>query len=77
MTKTHSFTVTQFTWDVGMEAGLPLPLQDNAASYIYGPGGMLLEDVVGTSGSDVYYYHTDRLGSVRALTSSTGAVSNT
>ena len=59
------------------QAGSPLLLQDKLASYIYGPGGMLLEDVVGTSGSDVYYYHTDRLGSVRALTTSTGGVSNT
>lgn len=26
----------------GVEAGLPLLLQDNAGSYVYGPGGMLL-----------------------------------
>ncbi len=40
---------------------------------MYRPGGMLLEDVVGTSGSNVYYFHSDRQGSVRALTSSKGA----
>jgi hypothetical protein len=39
MTKSHSLTVTQYTWDIGVEAGLPLLLQDNAGSYIYGPGG--------------------------------------
>jgi RHS repeat-associated protein len=77
MSKNHSPTITRYTWDAGLEAGLPLLLQDNDGSYIYGPGGMLLEDVVGTSSTDVYYYHTDRLGSVRALTSSTGAVSKT
>ena len=49
----------------------------NILTDVFGPGGMLLEDMVGTSSADVYYYHTDRLGSVRALTSSTGAVSNT
>ena len=72
-----SLQTTQYTWDIGVEAGLPLLLQDKTGSYIYGPGGMLLEDVVGTSSTDVYYYHGDRQGSVRALTSSTGAVSNT
>lgn len=46
-------------------------MQDNAASYIYGLGGMLLEDVAGTGGSDVSYYCTDCLCSVKALTSST------
>jgi hypothetical protein len=42
-----------FTWDIGVEAGLPLLLQDRAASYIYGPGGMLLEQI---QGSTPYYY---------------------
>jgi RHS repeat-associated protein len=68
-----------FTWDVGVQAGLPLLLQEQggAAAYIYGPGGMLLESVQGTSATDVHYYHQDRLGSVRALTNSTGQVEAT
>jgi RHS repeat-associated protein len=74
MTKASTLVITHFSWDIGVEAGLPLLMQDSAGSYIYGPGGMLLEEVVGSS---VYYYHTDRLGSIRALTSSTGGVANT
>jgi RHS repeat-associated protein len=62
-----------YTWDVG--AGLPLLLQDNTASYIYGPGGLLIEQI--TAGGTPYYYHTDRLGSVRALTNGSGTVVNT
>jgi RHS repeat-associated protein len=58
-----------FTWDVG--AGLPLLLQDRVASYIYGPGGQILEQVQGTS---AYYYHADQLASVRALTDQSKAV---
>jgi len=72
-----------FTWDIGVEAGLPLLLQDNngSASYIYGPGGMLLEEVQPSSGIPggyiSYYYHSDRIGSVRALTDDNGNVVNT
>jgi hypothetical protein len=52
--------------------GLPLLLlQDRLASYVYGPGGQILEQV---QGSSAYYYHADQLGSVRALTSQSGAV---
>jgi RHS repeat-associated protein len=61
-----------FTWDMG--AGLPLLLSDGTAQYIYGPGGTLLEQV---QGSTPYYYHTDRLGNVRALTNGSGTVQNT
>jgi RHS repeat-associated protein len=62
-----------YTWDVG--AGLPLLLQENATSYIYGPGGMVLEQIQdsGTTGTP-YYYHADQLGSIRALTDQAGAV---
>jgi RHS repeat-associated protein len=51
--------------------GLPLLLQDRVASYIYGPGGQILEQVQGTN---AYYYHADQLGSVRALTDQSKAV---
>jgi RHS repeat-associated protein len=66
-----------FSWDIGIQGGLPLLLQDNRGTYIYGPGGMLLEQV--STDEQPYYYMTDRLGSVRALTSagSSPAVVNT
>jgi RHS repeat-associated protein len=48
-------------------------LQDNAAYYIYGPGGLLLEQI---QGSTPYYYHPDQLDSIRALTNSSGTVVN-
>jgi RHS repeat-associated protein len=59
---------------MGVEAGLPLLLEDGEASYIYGPGGMLVEEV---TGGKEYYYHPDQLGSVRALTDSEGGVTDT
>ena len=49
-----------------MGAGLPLLVQDGTANYLYGPGGMLLAQV--RADGTAYYYHADRLGSVRALT---------
>jgi hypothetical protein len=52
-----------FTWDVA--AGLPLLLADGTASYVYGPGGQILEQIAGSTPT---YYHSDQLGSVRALT---------
>jgi RHS repeat-associated protein len=76
MSKGGMISSEQFTWDIGVQAGLPLLLQDGQASFIYGSGGMLLEEVQ-TADSSVNYYHQDRLGSVRALTNSAGSVVNT
>jgi RHS repeat-associated protein len=67
MSKTGAGSTTQFVWDGG------LLLSDGTASYIYGPGGQILEQV---QGSTPYYYHTDQLGSVRALTDGAGTVVN-
>jgi RHS repeat-associated protein len=76
MGKTASGVTQQYRWDVGVQAGrLPLLLQDGDASYIYGPGGLLLWQIKNT-GNAVYRYQTDQLGSVRALTSSAGQVVN-
>jgi RHS repeat-associated protein len=70
---THEYaspaTPEQFTWDVA--GGRPLLLQDRFASYVYGPDGQILEQV---QGSTATYYHTDHLGSVRALTDQSKAV---
>ena len=64
-----------FAWDIGVEAGEPLLLQETTASYIYGPGGAIVEQIDGSN--NAYYYHTDQLGSARALTDGSGAVVNT
>jgi len=71
-TQTYPTTqITDYTWDVA--AGLPLLLQDSTASYLYGPGGMLLEQIAGTT---PYYYLADRQGSVRKIADGTGTVKN-
>src|SRR5437588_4048062 len=56
-------------WDVA--GGLPMLLQDGTANYIYGPTG-ILEQVPTSGPSQAYYYHTDQLGSVRAITDQSG-----
>ena len=61
---------TNYTWD--LTSSIPLLLVDGTTSYIYGPGGLPLEQV--TSGGAVLYYHHDQLGSTRALTNATGTV---
>ena len=61
-TTTAGKGASSYTWDVN--GGLPQLLQDSTGQYLYGPGGMLAEEI---QGSTVYYVHTDQLGSVRAL----------
>jgi RHS repeat-associated protein len=75
--KTVSGTAESFTWDVA--EGLPKLLVDSTASsttyYIYGDGGVPIEQI--TSAGVVDYYHQDQLGTTRALTDSAGAVAAT
>ena len=54
-----------------MSRSLPLILIDGTNSYIYGPGGLPIEQI--TSGGTVLYLHHDQQGSTRLLTSSSGA----
>jgi RHS repeat-associated protein len=61
---------TRYVSDVN--AGLPVILDDGTRTYVWGQG--LAYAVSGTS---IEVYHTDRLGSVRALTDGAGAVSAT
>jgi RHS repeat-associated protein len=68
MSKTVSGTTEAFTWDTA--EGLPQVLQDSTTQYVYGPAGMLLEQV--SSNGTVLYYHQDQLGSTRVLTNATG-----
>jgi RHS repeat-associated protein len=69
MSKTVSGTATAFTWDT--HSHLPLLLADGTTSYVYGPGGLPLEQV---TASGTLYYHQDQLDSTRALTNASGSV---
>ncbi|MGC1185528.1 MAG: RHS repeat-associated core domain-containing protein, partial [Candidatus Dormiibacterota bacterium] len=51
---------------------VPLLIQDGTTSFIYGPGGMTLEQIDG-SGNPTYYLH-DWQGSTLGLVNSSGAV---
>src|SRR5438093_844627 len=51
---------TPHVWDVA--GSLPLLLKDGSTAYIYGPGGLPLEQV---NTSATYWYHHDQLGSTR------------
>jgi RHS repeat-associated protein len=68
MSKTTPAGTSQFVWD--MSGTLPLLLKDGATAYVYGPGGLPLEQI---NGSTTYYFHHDQLGSTRLLTDATGA----
>lgn len=57
---------TQILWDVA--ASLALLLKDGSTAYVYGPGGLPLEQV---NPSATYWYHHDQLGSTRLITNST------
>jgi RHS repeat-associated protein len=66
--QTISGKTTYLTWD--MTESLPLILGDGTNSYIYGPGGLPIEQINGTG--TVLYLHHDQQGSTRMLTGSTG-----
>jgi RHS repeat-associated protein len=53
---------------------MPLTLQEGSTSYVTGPGGLPLEQIIG---STVYYYHQDQLGSTLAISDSSGSVQAT
>ena len=61
-------TTTNLTWDTAEE--LPLILEDETNSYIYGPGNLPIEQI--SSGGETLYFHHDQQGSTRLLTGSTG-----
>ena len=65
-------TSETFTWDVS--ASLPLALTDGSTDYVYGPGGLPLEQI---NGSTTLWYHHDQIGSTRAITDASGAVKAT
>jgi RHS repeat-associated protein len=61
-----------FSWD--RNSGLPLLLSDGSTRYIYGPGGLPVEQV--SAGGTPTYYHHDQLGSTRMLTNASGEVTD-
>ena len=69
--QTISGTTSYLAWDI--TEALPLLLSDGTNSYIYGPGGLPIEQI-NTSTGTVTYLHHDQAGSTRLLTGSTGTV---
>jgi RHS repeat-associated protein len=63
-----SGTTSYVTWDTAEQ--LPLLLNDGTNSYIYGPGGLPVEQI--SSGGTVTYLHHDQQGSTRLLTNAAG-----
>jgi RHS repeat-associated protein len=68
--QTITGTTSYLTWDP--TEGLPMVLNDGTNSYIYGPGGMPIEQI--SSGGTVIYLHHDQAGSTRLITGSSGTV---
>ena len=66
--QTISGTTSYFAWNV--TEGPPLLLSDGTNSYIYGPGGVAVEQIGGAETPT--YLHHDQQGSIRLLTGSAG-----
>jgi RHS repeat-associated protein len=70
--KTVGGTTTTFGYDIA--EGMPLLLTDGSNSYIYGPGGVPIEQIASGAAK---YLHADQLGSIRMLTVADGSVAGT
>jgi RHS repeat-associated protein len=66
--RTLGESTNHLTWDVS--GGLSLLLSDGQTSYIYGPGGLPIEQIDAEEAPT--YYHHDQLGSTRMLTNASG-----
>lgn len=77
MSKTVGSTTTSFAWD--LSGSLPLLLQESTSSastsYVYGPGGLPLEQI--TSAGVTSWYQHDQLGSTRVILNGSGATEAT
>jgi RHS repeat-associated protein len=67
-TQTISGAKTNLTWDTA--ECLPLILEDETNNYIYGPGGLPIEQI--SAGGTTLYLHHDQQGSTRLLTNTAG-----
>jgi RHS repeat-associated protein len=72
MKETKGASTYPMNWD--LTTGLPLMIRGGNDYFIYGPGGLPIEQI--TSGSATYLHH-DQLGSIRVLTNPSGEVSGT
>jgi RHS repeat-associated protein len=70
--QTISGTTTYVAWDVS--ESVPSILSDGTNSYIYGPGGLPIEQI---NSEKALYLHHDQQGSTRLLTGTTGTVDGT
>ncbi|MCB0878949.1 MAG: RHS repeat protein [Thermoleophilia bacterium] len=70
--KTVDGTTSFMVWSSGE---VPMLLSDGEFSYVYGPQGAPIAEI--SSGGTARYFHTDQLGSVRAVTDASGAVDAT
>lgn len=71
--KTSGLTTHYLTWD--SSAKLPLLLNDGQNSYIYGPGGLPVEQI--NSEEAPSYLHHDQISSTRLLTNANGGTTGT
>ena len=69
MSKTVDGATSPFVWDPS--STVPVLLSDQAHSFVYGPGGLPLEQITGSS---VLWLHHDQLGSTRLVTSANGSM---
>jgi RHS repeat-associated protein len=67
MSKTVSGSTSQFLWDV--VPAVPVLLRDGLTAYVYGPGGLPVEQI---NGSGVLWLQHDQLGSTRLVTDNGG-----
>ncbi|HET8815043.1 MAG TPA: DUF6531 domain-containing protein [Solirubrobacterales bacterium] len=72
-TETRNTSTYPMVWDP--TAGLPLLLRKGQEYYVYGPGGLPIEQI--TSTGTATYLHHDQLGSTRVLTNTSGNVVGT
>lgn len=71
-TKSSGTTTTPFTWDGATTANL---LEDGTNTWIYGPGGVPLEQLTAGPSPQTSFFFSDQIGSTRALTDGTGNLS--
>jgi len=64
-------SANQFVWDA---VDGDLVLKDGATAYVYGPGGLPVEQITAAA---TYYFHHDQIGSTRLVTTSAGATQAT
>jgi RHS repeat-associated protein len=72
VTETTAAGTQAISWDEN--TSIPVILDDGTASYIYGPGGLPIEQIDDAGGSTNYFFH-DAIGSTRMLIGSAGTPS--